>query len=83
MKAELRNNDTELWIKGELAATIVNHKANLLNADELTYNIKLQEAVPDHAVTDFTNQPTEAAKHWLVRWFPSTWLLISAIMQRM
>ena len=62
VKAELRNNDTELWIKGELAATIVNHKANLLNADELTYNIKLQEAVPDHAVTDFTNQPTEAAK---------------------
>lgn len=31
VKAELRNNDTELWIKGELAATIVNHKANLLN----------------------------------------------------
>ena len=29
VKAELRNNDTELWIKGELAATIVNHKANL------------------------------------------------------
>ncbi len=83
VKAELRNNDTELWIKGELAATIVIHKANLLNADELTYNIKLQEAVPNHAVTDFTNQPTEAAKALVGKMVPSTWLLISAIMQRM
>ena len=60
--ATLRNNDTELWINGQLAATIVNHAANLLNATEQTYNIKLEEAVPAHPVTDFTNQPTEAAK---------------------
>ncbi|WP_195546681.1 PspA/IM30 family protein [Bacteroides intestinalis] len=60
--ATLKNNDTELWINGQLAATIVNHAANLLNAAEQTYNIKLEEAVPAHPVTDFTNQPTEAAK---------------------
>ena len=60
--ATLKNNDTELWINGELAATIVNHKPNLANANEQTYNIKLEEAVPNHDVTDFTNQPTEAAK---------------------
>lgn len=60
--ATLKNNDTELWINGELAATIVNHKGNLLNTSEMTYNIKLEEAKPDHGVTDFVNQPTEAAK---------------------
>ena len=82
MKAELRNNDTELWIKGELAATIVNHKANLLNADELTYNIKLQN-VPDHAVTDFTNQPTEAAKALVGKMVPINLVADLAIMQIM
>lgn len=60
--ATLAADDTELWINGELAATIVNHEPNLLNANEITYNIKLEEADPDHDVTDITNQPTEAAR---------------------
>lgn len=63
-KATLRNNDTELWINGQLGATIVNHADNKAKpaGAELTYNIKLQEAVPAHATTDFANQPTDAAK---------------------
>lgn len=72
------NNDKkepELWISAsktdkksfnEKAATIVNFEANKLNADELTYNIKLEEANPDHAPwayeTDNVSFPTEAAK---------------------
>ena len=60
--ATLTNNDTELRLNGELAATIVNHVGNLLNPAEMTYNIKLEEAVPNHGVADLANQPTEAAK---------------------
>ena len=62
VKAKLSDDHTKLFINNELAATIVNHEGNLLNTSELTYNIKLEEAEPDHAVGDFTHQPTEAAK---------------------
>lgn len=72
------NNDKkepELWISAsksdkksfnEKAATIVNYEPNKLKADELTYNIKLEETNPDHAPwayeTDNVSFPTEAAK---------------------
>ena len=71
------NNDKkepELWISAsktdkktynEKAATIVNYEPNKNpdpeKANELTYNIKLEEATPDHAPWS-GDQPTEAAK---------------------
>ena len=75
------NNDKkepELWISAsktdkksynEKAATIVNYEPNLLNADELTYNIKLEEATPDHAPWS-GDQPTEAAKALVGQYVP-------------
>ena len=69
MRATVKDNDTKepkLYINGELAATIVNYEPNQLNAAELTYNIKLQEANPTHAPWakdgDNVSFPTEAAK---------------------
>jgi hypothetical protein len=71
------NNDKkepELWISAsktdksynEKAATIVNYEPNSLEARELTYNIKLEEANPNHEPwayeTDNVSFPTEAAK---------------------
>lgn len=61
VKAEVRNNGTQLWIKNELAATIVNNIANNINNVELTYNIKLEEVNPTHAPRT-GDRPTEAAK---------------------
>ncbi len=67
------NNDgkePELWISAsktdntsfnQKAATIVNCEPNALNSEELTYNIKLEEANPSHAPWS-DDQPTEAAK---------------------
>ena len=75
------NNDKkepELWISAsksdktsfnEKAATIVNYEPNQLNADELTYNIKLEEATPDHAPWS-GDQPTEAAKAIVGQYVP-------------
>ena len=60
--ATLSADQTQLFINGQLAATIVNRVGNLLNTAEMTYNIKLEEAQPNHGVADLTNQPTEAAK---------------------
>ena len=76
--AYVKNNDKkepELWIKvpsikyDEKAATIVNYEPNLLNADELTYNIKLEEATPDHEAWS-GDQPTEAAKALVGQYVP-------------
>jgi hypothetical protein len=76
-KAYVKNNDKkepELWIcdaksksyYDEKAATIVNYEPNSLEAKELTYNIKLEEANPNHEPwayeTDNVSFPTEAAK---------------------
>ena len=65
----LSDDNTKLYIAGELAATIDNYKDNLCtNANNplkghKTYNIKLQEADPD-AASNFgkDTKPTEAAK---------------------
>ncbi|EPT32823.1 PspA/IM30 family protein [Phocaeicola abscessus] len=69
LRATVKDNDTKepkLYINNELAATIVNYEPNQLNAAELTYNIKLQEANPTHAPWakdgDNVSFPTEAAK---------------------
>lgn len=61
MKATVSADGTQLFINKELAATIVNFEPNKLNASEMTYNIKLQEANPTH--DPYTGDaPTEAAK---------------------
>ena len=61
VKADVRANGTELWIKNELAATIVNNVPNKLDPSEITYNIKLEEAVPTHAPRSGA-EPTDAAR---------------------
>ena len=61
VKADVRANGTELWIKNELAATIVNNVPNRLNPAEITYNIKLEEAAPTH-VPYSGAEPTDAAR---------------------
>lgn len=61
VKAEVKANGTELWIKGQKAATIINNTGNLLNPSEITYNIRLEEAKPTHAPRS-GDQPTQAAK---------------------
>lgn len=75
------NNDKkepELWISAsktdkksynEKAATIVNYEPNNLNESELTYNIKLEEAAPDHAPWS-GDEPTEAAKALVGQYVP-------------
>ena len=73
--AEVRNNGTEIWINGELAASIVNNVVNKCTDTNnprfgaITYNIKLQEAVPD-ALPYAGSNPTEAAKSLVGQYLP-------------
>ena len=73
--AEVRNNGTEIWINGELAASIVNNVVNKCTDTNnprfgaITYNIKLQEADPDASPYAGSN-PTEAAKSLVGQYLP-------------
>ena len=73
--AEVRNNGTEIWINGELAASIVNNVVNKCTDTNnprfgaITYNIKLQEADPDALPREGSN-PTEAAKSLVGQYLP-------------
>jgi len=67
--ATVSADGTILYIDGEKAAEIVNFEQNKLNASEMTYNIKLEEANPTHAPRT-GDAPTEAAKALVGKYVP-------------
>lgn len=69
MRATVSADGTKLYINKELAATIANWTPNNLKPEEMTYNIKLEEANPTHDPRT-GDAPTEAAKAIVGKYVP-------------
>ena len=67
--ATVSPDGTILYIDGKKAAEIVNYAPNKLDANEITYNIKLEEVNPTHAPRS-GDAPTEAAKALVGKYVP-------------